>query len=83
MRTALQEINLLAIRQKPVNNLLLIESNDIPSEGRLGEYLKNLDAHLEIQHLPSPQIWKQDSYKALVPNQILQAVVSWISEVYS
>jgi pimeloyl-ACP methyl ester carboxylesterase len=83
MRTELQKIDLLAIRQKPANDILLVESNDIPGEGQLAEHLKNLNAHLETQHLPSPQIWTQDSFKALVPNQILQAVVSWISEVYS
>lgn len=79
--TDLEKIDLLAIRQKPANNMLIIDCNEGASEGQLGEHLKRIGAHLEYQHLPSPKIWVQDPYKALVPAQILHSVASWICEV--
>lgn len=81
LSTDLEEINLLAIKQRPANNILVIESNDKVGEGQLREHLKRIGAQLEYQHLPSPRIHIQDPYKAHVPNQILQSVVSWSTKV--
>ena len=81
MLTGLEKIDLLAIRRKPANNILLIEGNEEAHEGRLREHLMSIDAHVEYQHLPSPKIWIQDAGKVLVPNRTLQSVVSWISKV--
>jgi len=82
--TGLERINLVAIQEKPANNILIIKSNEAANQERLREHLKSIDAHVAYQHLPSPQLWGwiEDFGRILVPHQILQAVVSWISEVY-
>lgn len=82
MRRDLAKLDLLTIQKKPANNILLIESNEAAAAGQLKAHLKSLDPHLAYQHLPGPQIWIADVNKVLMPIQILQAVVSWISEVY-
>ncbi|MBC8427807.1 alpha/beta hydrolase [bacterium] len=84
MLTELENVDLLAIQQKPANNILVIESNEEVNQERLGEHLKSIGAHVAYQHLPSPQLWDwiEDFGRILVPHQILQSVVSWISEVY-
>jgi uncharacterized protein len=83
MLADLENLDPLAIRQKPANNILLIESSEKADEGRCREHLKNVGAVLEYRHLPSPNswIWAEDISKILVPHQILQSMVSWMSEV--
>jgi hypothetical protein len=36
---------------------------------------------MDYQQVPSPEIWIEKN-KTVVPNEILKAVVSWISRVY-
>jgi pimeloyl-ACP methyl ester carboxylesterase len=85
MLTDLEKVDLLAIQQRPANNILVIESNEKASQERLMEHLKRMDASVEYQHRPNPQfwVWIEDYGRVLAPQQILQSVVSWISEVYS
>jgi pimeloyl-ACP methyl ester carboxylesterase len=82
MLTEINNIDLLTIQEKPAKNILVLESSEEPGEGRLKEHLKNIGAHVEYKYLPSPPIWIANTYRALVPQQSLQSVVSWISEVY-
>ncbi len=79
--TGIGKIDLLAITQKPAKNILVIDCNERAGEEQLKEHFKRIDTHLDYQHLPSPKIWIQDPYKALVPNQILKSVASWLCEV--
>ena len=76
------KLDLLALRQKPANNVLVIESDPNADGGRLTEYVKRLAAQVESLHFPGPQLWTEDVNKVLVPNQILHSVVAWISRVY-
>jgi len=76
------KLDLLAIRQKPANNVLVIKSDPDADGGRLTEHVKRLAAQVESQHFPGPQLWTEDVNKVLVPNQILHSVVAWISRVY-
>jgi len=76
------KLDLLALRQKPANNVLVIESDPNADGGRLTEHVKSLVAQVESQHFPGPQLWTEDVNKVLVPNQILHSVVAWISRVY-
>jgi len=81
----LENIDLLAIQQKPASNVLLIETNETVDQGRLREYLTSIETRVEYQHFPNPQLWTwiEDFGQILVPHQILQSVISWISEVCS
>jgi len=79
MLRALDEIDLLAIRRKPANTILVIDSHVKSNQRLLNEHLQNLDAQVEYQYLPHPQLWTWTrDIKVLVPHQILQAVVSWM-----
>lgn len=82
MLAGLEKIDLLAVWQKPANNVFLIESNKETREGRLMAHLTRLGTQLEYQHLPCPRIWSEEPQKGIVPHQLLQSVVSQISRVY-
>lgn len=85
----IENINLLAIQQKPAENMLIIETHEKAGEGRLIEHLKSMGAYVEFQHSPSPQIWKrsdrfwiEDLTRVAVPHQVLKSIVTWVSERY-
>jgi pimeloyl-ACP methyl ester carboxylesterase len=78
----LQKIDLLAIRQKAANNMLIIIS-DLNAQGeKFADHIKSVAARVEYLHLPGPQLWMEDVNKVLVPNPVLRSVVAWISRVY-
>ena len=48
------------------------------------EHLERIDTRVEYQQMHAPRIWLPDREGGLlVPNPILQAVVSWMSRVQS
>ena len=80
----LEQIDILAIRRKPANNTLVIESDAEGDQGGLREHLERIDTRVEYQQMHAPRIWLPDREGGLlVPNPILQAVVSWMSRVQS
>jgi len=81
MFTDIHNVDLYSVRNKPANRLLVIASEKEAGDGRLREHLNNLGADAEYQHVPDPKIWLHRQ-RSLVPNEILQSVVSWISEDY-
>ncbi len=82
MLTDLETLDLFAIRRKPANNILLIETDEEVSSEQLREHLQSIGAHVEYHRLPSPKIWIEEMNKVLVSTQILQSVVSWMSGVF-
>jgi pimeloyl-ACP methyl ester carboxylesterase len=78
----LENIDLLAIQQKPAPNILLIESNAEAGQGGFRAHLQSMSARVQYQHLPSPPIWMEDPRQALVPHQTLQSIVVWISKEF-
>jgi pimeloyl-ACP methyl ester carboxylesterase len=82
MYTDLEHIDLLTIQNKLANNILLIESREEAAEERFQRHLKSVGTHIAHRYLPGPQIWREEPDRAIVPVQVLQTVVSWLSEVY-
>jgi len=78
----LANLDLLAIQRKPANKVLIVATQADTGGTQLKEHLQSTKAHVEYQVLPGPKLWLEDVNKVLVPNQILQAVVSWISRMY-
>lgn len=80
----LEKIDLFTIRQKPANNILLIESHAEDGDGRLGNCLQGMATHVEYQELLNSPIWREDANQpnVLVPHETLQSVVSWMAEVW-
>jgi protein-tyrosine phosphatase len=84
MLTALDGVDLVAIRRKPANTVLVIESSVKRNQGLLKEHLQSLGAYyVEHQHLPHPRLWTWTEAidKIHVPHQVLEAVVSWLAKV--
>lgn len=79
----IERLNLLAIPKKPANNVLLVESHEQTDQELYVNHLKSLDVQVTYQQIPLPQLWtwSEDVGRILVPHQILQSVVAWISEV--
>lgn len=80
----LEEVNLLTIRQKPANRLLIIESREHAHMRRLLEHLQQWDTPVSYRHVPCPQFWtwQEDLSEALVPHQVLQTAITWLAGVY-
>ncbi len=77
------KLDLLALRQKPANNLLVIQSAPDDDVGRFTEHVNSSSAaQVEYQHLPGPQLWMEDVNKVLVPGPILNSIVAWISRIF-
>lgn len=81
MRTDLNNIDLLTMAQKPANHILLIDSHQEAGAERLQAHFAKMGILIEAQHLPGEPVWRW-TRRAIVPVQMLQAVVRWISEVY-
>ena len=78
----LESIDLSQLNNQPAEQVLVIESN---ANGSLPEFVRALegtDARCQLQRQPSPEIWKDDE-QALVPLNVIQAIVDWISGVTS
>ena len=79
----LANLDLLGIQRKPANKVLIVVTQAETGGTQLKEYLQSTKAQVEYQVLAGPKLWLEDINKVLVPNQILQAVVSWISRMYA
>lgn len=70
--------------RKPADTTLVIESDEGRDTGGLREHLARTGTRVEHRQLHGPRIWLPDREGGLlVPHQILQAVVAWISGVPS
>ena len=80
----LQNIDLLAVEEKPANQMLVVESHKEAGQPSLHEHLQTIGVPVTYQHTPSPDlwIWIENFGKVRVPHQILQSMISWISEVH-
>lgn len=75
----LRKIDLLALRQKPAQNILVIESEIMQPTAKLQSHLESLGAKSQYLVVEGPRIWTEDPDKALVPQQVLQAILNWIT----
>jgi len=85
MISDLNDLDLLRIERKPANRILVVESRKNLMQTDLTKHLEGLNANVMHIDLPNPQFWTwiEDFSHILVPHQILQAVMSWMSEVYA
>ena len=80
----LEELDLLAMDQKPANKILVIESHSRRYQDPLTQHWKILHSEVTHQHLPNPQFWHwvEDFTQVPVPQEVLRTVTSWITETY-
>lgn len=83
LRSELENTNLLTVTGKPAKNVLVIQSDQISGENRLNDHLHSTGVRLEYQRLEAPQIWLPvPDGSLLVPNQVLQTIVSWTCRMH-
>lgn len=74
----LRAIDLLAAH--PVGQkVLLIESSSMEIVQQFRATLDKTGIALEYQQVDGPRVWSDDPDKALVPQAVLQAIVTWVS----
>jgi pimeloyl-ACP methyl ester carboxylesterase len=85
MMTDIEHLDLFTISHEPANRILIIESHEGTDRERLVRHLQKLNVKVTHQQILLPQLWtwSEDVGRILVPQQILQSVVAWISEEYS
>lgn len=71
----------LAIRQAPAKHILVIEADSTAGTPRFREHLEQLGADADHLRIDGPQVWQEEPYQAVIPLQVLQAIVGWISKV--
>ncbi len=80
----IKDINLGIIAQSITKNLLLLRNDSEGSANNWQDRVVHLAARVEHRCLKAPEIWLPTADGSLlVPAQVLQAVVSWNSEIHS
>jgi pimeloyl-ACP methyl ester carboxylesterase len=81
LRSDLEALDLLAVPHRPAGDVLVIQSNDKVDQERLCRHLDDLGADLTFERFPDPRlwVWEEAVGRVLVPQPILQSVVSWLS----
>lgn len=80
----IEKIDLLAIDGNPAGEILVIESKGIFSRSEFVDTLRGNGASVRYKDFPGTDVWtkKEDEMnKSMVPVDILQCIVEWITEV--
>ena len=78
LRDDLARIDLLKLKSKLANRVLVVESDPAGNTETLRGHLSAIGVQIEHQQVPGDAIWLEEPYKGLVPHKLLQAVVSWV-----
>ncbi len=81
---SLTAVDLKAILQRPAKKCLVIESSTSPIAEELAMRWQNVPGTIsqetvEYQHVPDHEIWMAAPDRAVVPGQVLQSIISWVS----
>lgn len=78
----LDKVDLLSLRQSPGRKMYLVECEETAGCQELAAHLRGSGCTVSYDHVASPKVWTKnegDMEKGLVPSEILEAVLSWIS----
>lgn len=75
------QLNLLSTTQPPADRILIIENNATEPAKELLAHFEKLESGVLYKVVAGPRVWSDDPDKALVPHEVLQAMVAWMSEV--
>lgn len=80
LHAQLEELDLARIAEKSAGRVLIMQTARTNSESGLKEYFVQHRSQMEYQALEAPAIWlPTPDGSLLVPAQVLQSVVSWVS----
>jgi pimeloyl-ACP methyl ester carboxylesterase len=80
LRAGISALDLLALEHPPASTVLIVSTQKGPGLPALREHLERLGARVDHQQVDSPPLWRtQDGMdRALVPQNVIQAVASWL-----
>ncbi|NIR50922.1 alpha/beta fold hydrolase, partial [candidate division KSB1 bacterium] len=83
LRGDLEKINLLKIEQRIADQVCFVESGKASDVSVVRHHLKKLSNRVDYNHIPGSKEWIRSAglNPLAVPNQILQSIVSWVTEV--
>jgi hypothetical protein len=80
LRAQLAELDLGKIDKRPAASVLIVRNARTDDDSDLAKHLIQTQAQVEQQTLEAPKIWlPTPDGSLLVPAQVLQSVVSWVS----
>ncbi|MCK5230879.1 MAG: AMP-binding protein, partial [Desulfobulbaceae bacterium] len=79
----LEQMDLSVVKHHLVRELLVLESEAESARPEMEKYFSRLADRAGFQYKSEAKIWLRKPYEAIVPQEILQSVVTWISEVRS
>jgi pimeloyl-ACP methyl ester carboxylesterase len=79
LKTDIDSLSLRSLTRCPARDVLIITQEKKSDYSRLAGHLQKLGARVEIKLVESPSIWSMlpGMQKGLVPNRVLQQIVSW------
>lgn len=77
----LEQLDLLAVRPLLNKRIFVVETGEETGNSNLNEFLEKMGNGVHYRHIPEARIWLKEPYEAIVPQQTLQSLVAWISEV--
>jgi len=78
----LAKLDALPLTTAPVTACLVLGGNENPSEDKLLERLRGLGVEVEYEHLPGHPFLVTDPHKSTVPDEMLAAIVDYLSTRY-
>jgi hypothetical protein len=78
LRDDLVRVDLLKLKTKLANRVLVVESDLAGSSETLRGHFSGIGVQIEHQQVSGDKVWLEEPYKGLVPHKLLQAVVSWV-----
>jgi pimeloyl-ACP methyl ester carboxylesterase len=82
MFSDLMGINLLQIHNKTFHNVLIVQNSNNNDIGKWKDSIMNPKLQMTYKEIPGPRIWLEEPHKGLVPHDLLEYIVSWMSGVY-
>ena len=77
----IETIDLLDLPRKPANQVLLLDSVKDSRVEQLGRHLESLGSKVYLHHFDGPPLWLEEPENLVVPNEIWNCAVTWLSEV--
>jgi pimeloyl-ACP methyl ester carboxylesterase len=76
----IETIDLLSVTNKPADKILLLDSASDPRVEQLHRHLEALGSQVTLRRFPGPELWLEEPFRAVVPNELWQNVTAWLSD---
>jgi alpha/beta superfamily hydrolase len=79
----LEQLDLLSVKIRPARHALTLETDKTHHGMQLSDHLRGIGVDSEYQHISAPRVWlrRRRGDNVVVPVQMLQAIVGWVSRI--